>query len=106
MPPSLSPSTAVHCRTLAIDGHQVFYREAGAEDAPVVLMLHDFPTSSHMYRDLIPVLSGLPGTFAGLGDGRVRTGWCGRPWVYPEPAEVNPPRANVRQQTNRVQGDG
>lgn len=52
-----SPSTAVHCRILDVDGHQVFYREAGARDAPVVLLLHGFPTSSHMYRDLIPVLS-------------------------------------------------
>ncbi len=58
MPPALSPSAAVHCRTLAVNGHQVFYREAGARDAPVVLLLHGFPTSSHMYRDLIPVLSG------------------------------------------------
>lgn len=58
MAPALNLSAAVHCRTLAVDGHQVFYREAGAEDAPVVLLLHGFPTSSHMYRDLIPVLSG------------------------------------------------
>lgn len=58
MTPALSPSAAVHCRILAVDGHQVFYREAGAKDAPVVLLLHGFPTSSHMYRDLIPLLSG------------------------------------------------
>lgn len=35
----------------------VFYREAGATDAPVILLLHGFPTSSHMFRDLIPLLS-------------------------------------------------
>ncbi len=35
----------------------VFYREAGAADAPVLLLLHGFPSSSHMFRDLIPLLS-------------------------------------------------
>jgi pimeloyl-ACP methyl ester carboxylesterase len=35
----------------------VFYREAGLIDAPVILLLHGFPTSSHMYRDLIPELA-------------------------------------------------
>jgi pimeloyl-ACP methyl ester carboxylesterase len=34
-----------------------FYREAGPTDAPVVLLLHGYPTSSHMFRDLIPILS-------------------------------------------------
>ena len=58
MTPPTSPPTAVHCRTLDVDGHRVFYREAGARDAPVVLLLHGFPTSSHMYRNLIPLLSG------------------------------------------------
>src|SRR6201986_736940 len=39
-------------------GHsKVFYREAGPEDAPVILLLHGFPTSSHMFRDLMPELS-------------------------------------------------
>jgi len=39
-------------------GHsEVFYREAGPEDAPVILLLHGFPTSSHMFRDLIPRLA-------------------------------------------------
>lgn len=36
----------------------VFYREAGPRDAPVLLLLHGFPTSSHMFRDLIPLLAG------------------------------------------------
>lgn len=40
-----------------LDDVRVFYREAGPEQAPVVLLLHGFPTSSHMYRDLIPGLS-------------------------------------------------
>lgn len=40
-----------------VDGLSIFYREAGAPDAPVMLLLHGFPSSSHMYRDLIPILS-------------------------------------------------
>ena len=47
-----------HYRTLAIDGTDVFYREDGPADAPVVLLLHGFPSSSRMYRDLIPLLAG------------------------------------------------
>jgi pimeloyl-ACP methyl ester carboxylesterase len=38
-------------------GVKVFYREAGPADAPVILLLHGFPTSSHMFRDLIPILA-------------------------------------------------
>jgi pimeloyl-ACP methyl ester carboxylesterase len=41
-----------------IDGLSVFFREAGPADAPVVLLLHGFPTSSHMFRNLIPLLAG------------------------------------------------
>jgi len=37
---------------------EVFYREAGPQDAPVILLLHGFPTASHMFRDLIPELAG------------------------------------------------
>lgn len=43
--------------TIAADGVNVFYREAGPKDAPVMLLLHGFPSSSHMYRDLIPLLA-------------------------------------------------
>jgi len=46
-----------HYRTVKIDGSDIFYREAGPADAPVVLLLHGFPTSSHMFRNLIPALS-------------------------------------------------
>jgi pimeloyl-ACP methyl ester carboxylesterase len=49
--------TQVHYKTHDVDGVRVFYREAGPADAPVVLLLHGFPTSSHMYRDLIPPLA-------------------------------------------------
>ena len=44
-------------RSEEIDGLDIFYREAGPPDAPTVLLLHGFPTSSHMFRNLIPRLS-------------------------------------------------
>ena len=47
----------IHYRTAKIDGLDIFYREAGPGDAPVVLLLHGFPTSSHMFRNLIPLLA-------------------------------------------------
>ena len=50
-------NTATHYRTQDVDGLTVFYREAGASTAPTVLLLHGFPTSSHMFRDLIPLLA-------------------------------------------------
>ena len=40
-----------------VDGNKVFYREAGPATAPTILLLHGFPTSSHMYRNLIPALA-------------------------------------------------
>jgi pimeloyl-ACP methyl ester carboxylesterase len=47
----------VHYRSATIDGVKMFYREAGPADGPVVLLLHGFPTSSHMFRNLIPLLA-------------------------------------------------
>lgn len=47
----------IHHRTVAVAGHQVFYREAGDPTRPTLLLLHGFPTSSHMFRDLIPRLA-------------------------------------------------
>src|ERR1700742_3820420 len=49
------PLTTTH--RMAADGVTVFYREAGPADAPVVLLLHGFPTSSFQYRELIPRLA-------------------------------------------------
>ena len=40
-----------------VDGLKIFYREAGAKDSPALLLLHGFPTSSHMFRNLIPLLA-------------------------------------------------
>ncbi|GGE46035.1 pimeloyl-ACP methyl ester carboxylesterase [Pedobacter psychrotolerans] len=50
-------TSAVHYRNIKIKGLNIFYREAGPKDAPTILLLHGYPTSSHMYRNLIPVLS-------------------------------------------------
>lgn len=47
----------VHHKTVEINSVDVFYREAGPRDAPNVLLFHGFPTSSHMYRNLIPRLA-------------------------------------------------
>jgi pimeloyl-ACP methyl ester carboxylesterase len=44
-------------KTITIDGVEIFYREAGPANAPTILLLHGFPTSSHMFRNLIPALS-------------------------------------------------
>jgi pimeloyl-ACP methyl ester carboxylesterase len=49
--------TKVHFNKVDVDGFKIFYREAGPRDAPVLLLLHGFPTSSHMFRDLIPLLA-------------------------------------------------
>ena len=49
------PRTTIH--RIEAEGLTVFYREAGAPDAPVVLLLHGFPTSSFQYRELIPRLA-------------------------------------------------
>lgn len=50
-------SRVTHHRTAKVDGIDLFYREAGPADAPVVVLLHGFPSSSHMFRNLIPALA-------------------------------------------------
>src|SRR5580658_2586464 len=49
--------TAIGYRTAGVDGRAIFYREAGAPGAPKLLLLHGFPSASHMFRDLIPRLA-------------------------------------------------
>lgn len=49
--------TSIRYRSLAVDGAKIFYREAGPVGAPKLLLLHGFPTSSHMFRDLLPLLA-------------------------------------------------
>jgi pimeloyl-ACP methyl ester carboxylesterase len=46
----------VHHRYASVDGHQLFYRESGPADAPAFVLLHGFPSSSFMFRNLIPIL--------------------------------------------------
>jgi len=49
--------TGMKYRTVDVDGFNIFYREAGASDALKLLLLHGFPSASHMFRDLIPLLA-------------------------------------------------
>ena len=54
--PAVASTQTLH-KTINIDGVEIYYREAGPVDAPTILLLHGFPTSSHMFRELIPALS-------------------------------------------------
>ena len=56
-PAVIGAEPRTYYRTIEIDGLEIFYREAGDPSAPHVLLLHGFPTSSHMFRNLIPALS-------------------------------------------------
>ena len=47
----------VHYRYASVQGQRIFYREAGPADAPAIVLLHGFPTSSFMFRNLIPALA-------------------------------------------------
>ncbi|WP_157220385.1 alpha/beta fold hydrolase [Flavisphingomonas formosensis] len=49
--------TTIRYKTVDVDGHGIFYREAGDRAKPALLLLHGFPSSSHMFRDLIPLLA-------------------------------------------------
>ncbi|MEU5037436.1 alpha/beta hydrolase [Streptomyces rubiginosohelvolus] len=49
--------SSVRHRTATVDGHEIYYREAGPADAPVIVLLHGYPTSSFMFRELIPLLA-------------------------------------------------
>src|SRR5689334_9886250 len=53
-----SVTPTVFYRTLNLEGLEIFYRDAGPRDAPNILLLHGFPSSSHMFRNLIPMLAG------------------------------------------------
>ena len=54
-----SPSTSATLtyRTVTVDGLQLFYREAGPKDAPTVLLLHGYPSSSRMFDTLMPIVA-------------------------------------------------
>jgi len=52
-----SQETQTQFKTVKVDNLDIFYREAGKKDAPTIVLLHGFPTSSHMFRNLIPTLA-------------------------------------------------
>jgi pimeloyl-ACP methyl ester carboxylesterase len=54
----MTATSPVHYKTVRINDLDIFYREAGPQTAPVILLLHGFPTSSNMFRNLIPRLAG------------------------------------------------
>ncbi|QVL34992.1 alpha/beta hydrolase [Telmatocola sphagniphila] len=56
-PVSAQQTTQVHYKTLKVGDLDIFYREAGSKEAPTLLLLHGFPTSSQMFRNLIPALA-------------------------------------------------
>src|SRR5262247_748122 len=62
-PPHSTRSIAMTCltqatpKTVKVGDLDIFYREAGTNDAPAILLLHGFPTSSQMFRTLIPLLA-------------------------------------------------
>ncbi len=69
----------VHHRYITVDGHRLFFREAGDADAPALVLLHGFPTSSYMFRDFsrrwpIATASSRPTTWASASPTR-------RPWT-------------------------
>src|SRR5882762_7625454 len=49
--------TPITYRSIDVNGLKVFYRESGHSDTPKLLLLHGFPSASHMFRDLIPQLA-------------------------------------------------
>jgi pimeloyl-ACP methyl ester carboxylesterase len=55
--PAISKENPVRYNTVRVNELDIFYRQAGPQDAPVILLLHGFPTSSNMFRNLIPRLS-------------------------------------------------
>jgi pimeloyl-ACP methyl ester carboxylesterase len=48
----------IYYKSIKVNEHKIFYRESGSPDKPTILFLHGYPSSSHMYRHLIPLLSG------------------------------------------------
>lgn len=57
MPSSFIQRARVQYKTVEVRGVKIFYREAGDPERPTLLLLHGFPSSSHMYRELIPMLA-------------------------------------------------
>jgi len=77
--------TAIKYRTADVDGFRMFYREAGAMSTPKLLLLHGFPSASHMFRDLIPLLADRFHTIApdlpGFGKSDMPDRGCTFDWI-------------------------
>jgi len=77
--------TAIKYRTADVDGFRIFYREAGAANTPKLLLLHGFPSASHMFRDLIPLLADRFHTIApdlpGFGKSDMPDRGCTFDWI-------------------------
>src|SRR5271170_5649989 len=82
--------------TKTVGDVEVFYREAGAADAPVLLLLHGFPTSGHMFRDLIPLLADRYHVIAPDLPGFGNTIAPGRAISLPKSSEVSSTRCDLR----------
>src|SRR5260370_467447 len=57
LPKSSKETEMISYKHAVVDDNKIFYREAGPPTAPTILLLHGFPTSSHMFRNLIPALA-------------------------------------------------
>jgi pimeloyl-ACP methyl ester carboxylesterase len=77
--------TIIKYRTADVDGFKIFYREAGSQEAPRLLLLHGFPTSGHMFRDLIPLLAHRLHVVApdlpGFGNSDMPSSGCTFDWI-------------------------
>lgn len=91
VPPAAWPDrTAYH--TAEVGGHTVFYREAGDPGAPTVVLLHGYPSSSHTYRHLIPLLSG---RYHVIAPDHLGSGFSDRPDPSEEPLTFDALAASV-----------
>jgi len=77
--------TAITYRSADVDGFHIFYREAGPAGAPKLLLLHGFPSASHMFRDLIPLLADrwhiIAPDFPGFGKSDMPPRGCTFDWI-------------------------
>jgi pimeloyl-ACP methyl ester carboxylesterase len=80
--------TAIAYRSVTVDGFKIFYREAGAPGAPKFLLMHGFPSASHMFRDLIPLLADRFHIIAPDLPGFGNSDLPGRGWTFDRAAET------------------
>ena len=88
-PASAQNTVEVHHKIVKVGGLDIFYREAGPKDAPTILLLHGFPTSSQMFRKLIPAL-GTGTTWSRPTTPATATARCRRMTSSPTPSTTSP----------------